>query len=241
MSRFTRTAGSTGGGAYGDSNVCGVLSSYTGALSAGDGTNICCIRSEWELICECNCIDVCYGSCVEFTFPSTADADTCKFTAYKLQVDGLYLPGTTAVELFMKIGSATCYCTCCAGVARCYNNSTVATSGYNQAICFHCLPASAFSGWTGGNFEVCVGRYPFVVSGGGAGGFGICFNSITSPSCCTFYVEGKENCAARTSWEQFCKIALNHAGGTCAVCHCGSFRIYGQRMRPTAYSGYTIA
>jgi hypothetical protein len=207
MSRFTRTAGSTGGGAYGDSNVCGVLSSYTGALSAGDGTNICCIRSEWELICECNCIDVCYGSCVEFTFPSTADADTCKFTAYKLQVDGLYLPGTTAVELFMKIGSA----------------------------------ASAFSGWTGGNFEVCVGRYPFVVSGGGAGGFGICFNSITSPSCCTFYVEGKENCAARTSWEQFCKIALNHAGGTCAVCHCGSFRIYGQRMRPTAYSGYTIA
>ena len=240
MSRFTRTAGSDGGSVYGDSNVCGILSSYTGALSAGDGTNICCIRSEWELICECNCIDECYGSCVEFTFPSTADADTCKFTAYKLQVDGLYLPNAAAVSLFMKIGSATCYCTCCAGMARCWNHQTVCT-GYTQPMCFHCLPVSTANTWAGGNFEVCVGRYPFCMSNGGTTGYGLCFNSITSPCCCTFCVEGKENCICRTCWKEFCKIALNHSSGECAVCHCGSFRIYGKRLRPSAYSGYTIA
>jgi hypothetical protein len=29
--------------------------------------------------------------------------------------------------------------------------------------------------------------------------------------------------------------------GSCPMCHCGSFRIYGKRLRPSAYSGYTIA
>ena len=81
MSRYLRQAGSSGGGTYGDSNVCSLLSSYTGALSASDGTNICCIRNQWELICECNCIDTCYGSLI----CSTLQMNNCKFSEYKLK------------------------------------------------------------------------------------------------------------------------------------------------------------
>ena len=123
MSRYIRQAGSSGGGAtYGDSDVCTLLPSYTGALSSSDGTNICCIRNDWELICECNCIDTCHGTCVEYTFPSTADG-CCIFSEYKLEVNGLHHNSTAGSCLIMRIGSADCYCTACSGMFRCMGPS----------------------------------------------------------------------------------------------------------------------
>ena len=240
MSRFTRTAGSSGGATYGDSNVCSILSSYTGALSAGDGTNICCIRSEWELICECNCIETCYGPCVEFTFPSNADADTCKFGEYKLEVNGLYGKDTTAVCLHMKIGSANCYCTSCSGQYIYYGQPTPCSNGYNQAMCFHLIKVSGAACWQGGNYVGCFARSPFLPACNPGAGFGVCFSTCTWSICNYVSTNGWENCCCRTCWEEFCKVALAYSG-SCPMCHCGSFRIYGKRLRPSAYSGYTIA
>ena len=238
MSRFTRTAGSDGGSVYGDSNVCGILSSYTGALSAGDGTNICCIRTDWELLCECNCIDECYGTCVEFTFPSTADEDNCKFSEYKLEVNGLYGSDNAARIFSMKIGSANCYCNCCSGLYRIGLNN--AASSYNTALCFHCITIPGGTCWLGGNFIGCFARWPFLSACNPGAGFGICFQACTWTQTVDASASGWENCCCRTCWEEFCKVAFDH-GGSCAVCHCGSFRIYGKRLRPSAYSGYTIA
>lgn len=238
MSRYIRQAGSSGGGTYGDSNVCALLPSYTGALSASDGTNICCIRNQWELICECNCIDTCYGTCVEFTFPSTADADNCKFSEYKLEVNGLYMKDNTAVQLFMKIGSSDCYCGCCSGLFRMGCN-TSCTGGYYTALCMHCIQlASGASCWQGGNFVGCFARWPFFPGCAPCEGFGICFSTCSWTQSFDVSTNGWENCKCRTCWESFCKVQLLYSNN-CPVCHCGSFRIYGKRLRPSAYSGYT--
>ena len=239
MSRYIRTAGSSGGGTYSDSNVCSVISSYTGTLTAGDGTNICCIRTDWELICECNCIDECYGGggCVEFTFPSTADEDNCRFTEYKLELTGLADNDTNFKQLFMKIGSANCYCTCCAGVYRQFNNNNNCGL-YNEALCFHCIRGSQGGCWRGGDVTVCFGRMAFCLGCGDSLGYGVCFNGCSFADTSSFSFDGHENCRCRTCWEEFCKVAF-HITPNCVFCQCGSFRMYGKRMRPSAYSGYT--
>lgn len=242
MSRFLRNAGSSGGSTYGDSNVCGLLPSYTGTLTAGDGTNICCIRTDWELICECNGIDECYGAggCVEFTFPSTADSDNCKFTAYKLEVTGLSDGDATAKQLFMKIGNADCYCTCCAGQYRCTCFGTC--TNYNNALCLHCIPVSGASHFRGGNVEACFYRFPFFPACVECDIYGICYTTraftMDPTAGYDFCNMGFENCCCRTCWEEFCKVALNITP-SCIFVQCGSFRMYGKRHRGTSYSGYT--
>lgn len=239
MSRFLRSAGSSGGGAtYGDSNVCTLLPSYTGTLTAGDGTNICCIRTDWELICECNGIDECYGTCLEFTFPSTADADNCKFTAYKLEVNGLYGQATAAMNLSMKIGNKDCYCTCCSGFYKYEGDPAPTSLGFTQALCFHCIKVTGTACWQGGNYVGCFARFPFLPACNPSAGFGVCFSTCTWSVCQEIHTNGWENCLCRTCWEEFCKVALDY-GGSCIICHCGSFRIYGKRLRSSAYSGYT--
>ena len=237
MSRYIRQTGSSGGGAtYGDSDVCTLLPSYTGALSSSDGTNICCIRNDWELICECNCIDTCHGTCVEYTFPSTADG-CCIFSEYKLEVNGLHHNSTAGSCLIMRIGSADCYCTACSGMFRCMGPSA-STNRFSCSLCLSCVFVMPQC-WRGGTFVGCFRRHNLLESNG-ACGFGIYFDTYAD-GCqldhCVFGREANETHATR--WEKFCKVNLHH-GGSCPMCQCGSFRIYGKRFRPTAYSGYTI-
>lgn len=127
MSRYIRTAGSSGGGAgYTDSNVCSLL--CNGAPSA---MGVCCIRTEWETLFQCEGGDgTSFGCCIEFT------VDATKYRGFRLHMNGFCTSNCTNCQVYFGVGSADCYC-CCSNTSfyRC-----TSTSG-NQSYQTGCLNA----------------------------------------------------------------------------------------------------
>lgn len=117
MSRFVRKAGiGGGGGSYGDANVCSLLSSYTGTLTASNGYNICNLRSGWERI---------YFDCgTNTTFGTICiTVDTEKYDAFCITMRGLCGTCTTS-SLWTSLGTSNCFCTCInSSFYACYLNS----------------------------------------------------------------------------------------------------------------------
>ena len=109
MSRYIRTAGTTGGGAaYADSNVCALLCS--GAPSA---MGVCCIRAEWETLYQCDAVgETNFGCCIEFT------VDATKYRGFKLYLHGFCSSTCANCQIHFGVGSTACYC-CCSNTSFC--------------------------------------------------------------------------------------------------------------------------
>ena len=117
MSRYIRTAGSSGGGAYSDGSVCALLCS--GVPSA---MGVCCIRTEWETLYQCDGVDgTNFGCCIEFT------VDPAKYRGFRLHMNGFCGPVCGNCQINIGVGDADCYC-CCTN-----------TTFYN---CIQCTPSS---------------------------------------------------------------------------------------------------
>jgi|TARA_B100000085_G_scaffold114720_1_gene104511 hypothetical protein len=103
MSRYIRTAGTSGGGAgYTDSNVCSLLQ---GGVPSAMG--VCCIRTEWETLFQCEGGDgTSFGCCIEFT------VDATKYRGFRLHMNGFCTSTCMNCQVYFGVGSASCYCCC---------------------------------------------------------------------------------------------------------------------------------
>lgn len=127
MSRFIRLAGQTASVNISQSDVCNILSTYNGTLSASNACLVCNLRTKWELICYCPSWTSCYGTSVSFELPTNC------YCEFEIGFFGLTNCGYSAsVQTCIGFGS----CTCCVGA-----NSSSLYSG------IHC-GQSGFCGFT---------------------------------------------------------------------------------------------
>ena len=124
MSRYIRTAGSSGGGAYSDGSVCALL--CNGAPSA---MGVCCIRTQWETLYQCDATDgTNFGCCIEFT------VDATKYRGFKLHMNGFCGPVCGNCQIYVGVGDSDCYC-CCSNSA--YFNCIQCTAASFQTGCLN--------------------------------------------------------------------------------------------------------
>jgi hypothetical protein len=245
MSRYIRKAAVGGGSAtssYGDSDVCQLLSSgYT------QGRNICCIRSDWEIICECTGVCMCLGCAVEFTLPD--QSTTCLFNEYKIELNGIYNTCQPCCHnLFAGFGNSSCYCCCCFGK---FIDSTVCTFYRNVgSSCCYCdnrvrIFCGGSCGFAGGNVMLHI--KPMIMCSNslkcdcGVGDIKYEFNTwaVSNLSqhpiyCCT---RGRMSDRCGLSWCDLCRIKIYTECSSMAMCICGFYRVYARRHNSSSICG----
>jgi hypothetical protein len=152
MSRFIRTAGSTGTEVYTDDDVCRVISSgapcvsscsiSSCSISSSNGYNICDLRSGWERIYYESCLG-CIGSSVEFLI------DSEKYDSFCLSLRNFnYCTTANSCIICLTTGVAcgsTYFTNCCCPIKSVgVDKSCPANVG--SYGCQRCWPTSCFSG-----------------------------------------------------------------------------------------------
>ena len=245
MSRFIRKAAVGGGSAsssYGDFNVCQLLSSgYT------QGRDICCIRSDWEIICECTGVCMCLGCAVEFTLPD--QSTTCLFNEYKIELNGIYNCVPCCHNLYVGFGNVDCYCCCCYGhyIHTCQPQCTFYP---HQGNCCYCdnrvrIFCGSSCGFTGGNVMLHV--KPMILDeysikcDCGIGDIKYEFNTwaLSNASyyplyCCT---RGRMTSRCGLAWCDLCRLKIYTECTGIAMCICGFYRIYARRHNSSSICG----
>jgi len=110
MSRFIRTSSGAGGAGLTSSDVCSILCTYQGTLSAANACLVCNLRTEYEIICYCQYWTTCYGSCLIFSLPTT------EYSEFKLGFFGLFNCQSDSTSILFGNDTNICFCGYCSNV-----------------------------------------------------------------------------------------------------------------------------
>ena len=223
MSRYIRTAGTTGGGSsYSDSNVCSLLVS-----GVPDAMGVCNIRTDWEILYQCDpAPSKNFGNCLEFT------VDTDKYFGFKFIMHGFCGDVCTNCGIFFAVqGADDCYCSC---------NATNQVGMYLQSACnchccfcasnanpFNCTMTSAVDGLTHVEYSI--------VSSGYYKSNWIACQSLIRYNCAQVaWSSGASNCGAK--WCDIGKMKIYPGGTQNLIAAC-----YGTNADDTAKGGGYLA
>jgi len=224
MSRYIRTAGTTGGGAaFGASDTCALMVS-----GVPNAMGVCNVRTEWETLYQCDpSPSKNFGPCLEFA------VDTDKYFGFKFIMNGFCGDTCPNCGIYFAVqGADDCYCCC---------NCTNRVGMYLQAcICCHCtcLIASnlnVFSckmiGAANGNTKV---EYTIVSSGYYKSNWIAC-QSLVSCNCAHIsWSVGASGCGAK--WCDIGKMKIYPGGSQNFIAAC-----YGTNSDDTAKGGGYLA
>jgi hypothetical protein len=103
MSRFIRSGGSTSG-ALTSADVCNILCSYQGTLSASNACLVCNLRTQYDIICMCTEWTCCYGTTFEVQLPTT------EYNEFEFGMFGICNFTGGCMCNFLQFGNCVCYC-----------------------------------------------------------------------------------------------------------------------------------
>jgi len=226
MSRFIRKAGATGGASYGDANVCSLLATYSGSLSASNASKVCCLNTEWELICLCNNISKSMGTGVEFTLPDNSEE---YWKAFKICASNVTSDTFSSTMTRFGIGTGSCYSSTCIG---CYErNCGMNTWTAGAAWCPSCLTFGV-ANYCGGNWSMCLEPRAFCPCSSASGiGLGFHIESFSMRGTQNpFRYRGAANVTTNNyCWTNISKVCFGYTNN-CPVCfNNGGYAIYGIR------------
>ena len=151
MSRYTRSAAAGGG--------------LAGALNGGDGSGLCCLRTEWETLYQCDAVpETNWGCGINWV------VDTSKYSGFKFYLYNFCGPTCQSCGLYVGVydsSGETCSCSCSSWILTAYGtaaqsaaassnsnifNSTSQTNAGTNFRTVMCLVSSGLcsSGWRAG-------------------------------------------------------------------------------------------
>lgn len=212
MARYVSTKSSTGGssGSGGVSlaqvctAVCCVISNN--AENKNTGVEVSCANNQiipgygcWEMICNCQCWDDCYGCEVKWAI------DTTKYRAFRIHYTGLRHCACCYMYFCPGVGNGNCFCSCtntyrgncvCQWPIRsccCWEAYDCSHMGRNS--CIYCCNSQWDNAWSF-TFTVCAPEHKGCTSGNQGRGvhYDFCFQRKFVRYC---------DCYVLSGWDRF--------------------------------------
>lgn len=137
MSRFVKLAGQSSVQYATGSDVCNILCTYTGTLSAGNACLVCNLRTQYEIICYCQCWATCYGTSFTLSLPTT------QYSEFQFGMFGICNDYAVAMGNYLHFGNDSCFCTSTSPPAYCGVQANMSggclincLTAYGQAVCW---------------------------------------------------------------------------------------------------------
>jgi hypothetical protein len=207
MSRYIRTAGSTGGGSgYSDSSVCALMAS-----GVPDAMGVCNIRTDWEILYQCDpAPSKNFGNCIEFA------VDTDKYFGFKFIMNGFCGDVCTNCGIHFAVqGADSCYCSCnCTNFVGMYIQSAC-----NCHCCFVSYNANVFSCTMNSAVDALTKvEYTIISSGYYKSDWIACMSNIRNNCGQLGWSVGSSSCGAK--WCDIGKMKIYPGGAQNLIASC---------------------
>lgn len=113
MSRYIRIGGSSATSTLTSSDVCNILSTYQGTLSAGNACLVCNLRTQYEIVCYCQGWTCCYGTTFSLSLP------TDQYSEFQFGMFGICNCYGVVMYNCLHFGNSSCFCTSSSPAAYC--------------------------------------------------------------------------------------------------------------------------